>query len=87
MCETCLSVLTECVWEACAAHMQICLAKIRRVCVCCMCVFETCLALICRQPVQHVLEEACEMWLGCVILEPGSERQRFDKEIERSQSF
>lgn len=59
MCETCVSVLMsacadECVCEACAAYMFICVAEIRQICVCCMCVLESCSALICRQAVRHV---------------------------------
>lgn len=47
-------MLIQAVCAACAARMWICVAEIRRVCVGCMCVFETCSALICRQAVQRV---------------------------------
>lgn len=54
MCEKVISDLIEGVCEACAAHMWICVAEIRRMCLGCVFVFETCSALICRQAVQHV---------------------------------
>lgn len=63
--------------RACAAcaHVQVCVAEI--CCVCCTCVFETCSALISRRAVQHVWEEACEMFSGCVIEVRGREWGRW----------